>query len=264
MVSGMHDAHTFQLQVVPSSADLARAAADRVVEVVTRKPAAAIALPTGSTPLGMFEELVRRIRAGDADFSRVRLFCLDEYLGVSKEDPNSLTGWLFREFVEPAGIAPSRVHTVPSEPINPIAEAAAYEAKLAAAGGLDLAVLGIGGNGHIAFNEPGSPLDSRTRIVDLTPESRRQAAAYWEGTFPAPTRAMTIGIATVLDSAAVVLIAAGEGKAEILRLALLGPVSPAVPASLLRTQPDKLTVILDAAAALDLQPPGAETRSRWT
>jgi glucosamine-6-phosphate deaminase len=249
----MQDDKRFQLRIVPTADDLARTAADQVVAVVRRTPSATIALPTGSTPLGLFEELIRRIRAGKADFSCAEFFCLDEYLGLSREDPNSLTGWLFREFFVPAGIEPSQVHTVPSEPADPIREAAAYEMALANAGGLDLAVLGIGGNGHIAFNEPGSPLDSRTRVIDLASESREQAAAYWAGTFPAPTQAMTIGVATLLEARAIILIASGDAKAGILRQALRGPISPSVPASLLRTQPEKLTVIIDNAAAKDLQ-----------
>lgn len=248
----MQDRDSFTLRVVPTSHDLARAAADIVINVVTNTPDAVIALPTGSTPLGMFNELVRRIQADEADFSRVRFFCLDEYLGVSKEDPNSLTGWLFREFFDPAGISAAQVHYVPSESVDPVADAAAYEAALASAGGLDLAVLGIGGNGHIAFNEPGSEVDSRTRIIDLAPESRDQAAAYWSGTFPAPSQAMTIGVATLLEAAAIVLIAAGEAKAGILHQALRGPATPDVPASFLLTRPETLTVIVDAAAARDL------------
>jgi glucosamine-6-phosphate deaminase len=240
---------TIDLRVVPTPDDVAQAAADIVTNVVAAKPDAVLALPTGSTPLGMFKELVRRIRAGDADFSRATFFCLDEYLGVSRDDPNSLTGWLFREFFDPAGISPNQVEIVPSEPGDPVAEAAAYEASLAAAGGLDLAVLGIGENGHIAFNEPGSTVDSRTRVLDLTPESQAQAAAYWAGNFPAPTQAMTIGVATILDARQVLLIATGAAKAPILEQALLGPISDDVPASHLRTVSEKLTVLIDQAAS---------------
>lgn len=246
------DTERFELRVVPTADDLARAAADIVVTTVAERPDAVMALPTGSTPLGLFAEIVRRIQAGEVDFSRARFFCLDEYLGVDADDPNSLTGWLFREFFNPAGITPDQVQTVPSQANDAEAGAAAYEAALAEAGGLDLAVLGIGGNGHIAFNEPGSPVDSRTRVIDLTPESQDQAAAYWEGTFPAPAQAMTIGVATLLEARAIVLIATGDGKAGILREALRGPISPRVPASLLRTKPEKLTVFVDAAAARDL------------
>lgn len=243
---------SFDLRVVPTTDDLARTTADFVVGIVSERPDAVIALPTGSTPLGLFGELVRRIRAGEVDFSRVRFFCLDEYLGVDADDPNSLTGWLFREFFNPAGILPSQVRTVPSQSADAGAQAAAYETDLVNAGDLDLAVLGIGGNGHIAFNEPGSPAVSRTRVIDLTPESQAQAAAYWEGTFPAPAQAMTIGVATLLEARAIVLIASGESKAGILHQALRGPIAADVPASLLRIKPEKLTVIIDDDAARDL------------
>lgn len=240
---------SIDLRVVPTADDLARTTADLVIHTVTERPDAVIALPTGSTPLGLFGELVHRILDGEADFSHTRFFCLDEYLGVDADDPNSLTGWLFREFFNPAGISPAQVHIVPSQFGDAEAQAADYEAELASAGGLDLAVLGIGANGHIAFNEPGSPVDSRTRVLDLTSESQAQAAAYWEGSFPAPKQAMTIGVATLLEARRIVLIATGEAKADILHEALRGPVSPRVPASLLRTKPEKLTVIVDAAAA---------------
>lgn len=246
------DQDSYDLRVVPTADELARTTADLVVRTVNARPDAVIALPTGSTPLGLFRELGRRIRADQVDFSRVRFFCLDEYLGVDADDPNSLTGWLFREFFDPARITPAQVHIVPSQAADAETQAAAYEADLASAGGLDLAVLGIGGNGHIAFNEPGSPADSRTRVIDLTPESQAQAAAYWEGTFPAPAQAMTIGVATLLEARAIVLIATGDGKAGILDQALRGPISVDVPASLLRTKPEKLTVIIDEAAAQDL------------
>lgn len=237
------------LRVLPSADDVAREAAGVVAGVVAAKPNAVLALPTGTTPLGMFKDLVRRIRSGEADFSRATFFCLDEYLGVSREDPNSLTGWLFREFFDPAGIEPGQVETVPSEPADPIAAAAAYEARLAAAGGLDLVVLGIGENGHIAFNEPGSTRDSRTRLLDLTPESQAQAAAYWAGSFPAPTQAMTIGVATILDARQILLIATGAAKSPVLERALRGPITDDVPASHLRSAPEKVTVLIDKAAS---------------
>lgn len=245
----MHAADGTTLHIVPAAPDLARAAADIVVATIRAKPDAVLALPTGSTPLGMFSELVDRIREGAVDVSWARFFCLDEYLGLTKADPNSLTGWLFREFFIPAGIDAAHVQTVPSDSADPVAAAREYENAIAAVGGFDLVVLGIGPNGHIAFNEPGSAADSRTRVIDLTPESQEQAAAYWRGSFPAPTRAMTIGVGTLLDAAKLVLMATGEGKADILHAALRGPITPDVPASLLRTQPEKLIVIADQAAA---------------
>ena len=237
------------VEIVPTAADLARAAANRVSATVANKPDAVIALPTGSTPLGLFAELVARERSGALDLNRVRFFCLDEYVGVAATDPNSLTGWLFREFFTPAGISTGQVAVVPSTAADLAAAAASYEAQLRDAGGLDLVILGIGPNGHIAFNEPGSARDSRTRILDLTPESRAQAAAYWDDKFNAPRQAMTMGIATLLEARDIVLIAAGASKRDIVHAALTGPISDTVPASWLRTAHDRVTIILDQAAA---------------
>ena len=239
----------FALTVLPDEAAMSRRAAGIVAETVARAPEAAITVPTGSTPLGMFAELVERVRRGELDLSRVHVYCLDEYLGVTADDPNSLTGWLQRAFIAPTGIDPARVHALPSTDPDPEAAAARYEAELTGRGGLELAVLGLGPNGHVAYNEPGSTADSRTRVVDLTPESMAQAAAYWEGTVPIPSRAMTVGVATLLEARRIVLIVAGEGKADILRRTLREPMSADVPASWLRLAGPRLEVIADEAAA---------------
>ena len=242
----------YALTVVPDEAAMSRLAADAVTETAGRAPEAAVAVPTGSTPLGMYGALVERVRRGELDLSRLHVYCLDDYLGVTPDDPNSLTGWLRRAFLEPAGIDPARVHAVPANDPEPEQAAARYEAELAARGGLELAVLGLGPNGHVAYNEPGSAADSRTRVVDLTPESIAQASAYWEGTQPIPRRAMTVGVGTLLEARRIVLIVSGEGKAEMLRRALQEPMSATVPASWLRHAGRRLEVIADEAAASGL------------
>ena len=239
----------FALTVVPDEAALGRLTADVVAGTVARAPEAAIAVPTGSTPLGMFAELVARVRRDELDLSRVHVFCLDEYLGVRPEDPNSLTGWLERSFLTPAGVDPTRVHALPATDPDPVAAAARYEAELAARGGLELAVLGLGPNGHVAYNVPGSAADSRTRVLALTPESIAQASAYWAGALPIPSRAMTVGVGTLLEARRIVLIVAGEAKAEMLRRTLREPMTADVPASWLRLAGSRLAVIADAAAA---------------
>ena len=239
----------FAVTIVRDEAALARRAADVVAETVGRSPAAAIAVPTGSTPLGMFAELIERVGRGEVDLSAVHLFCLDEYLGVRPEDPNSLTGWLRRVFLEPAGIDPARVHALPAHDPDPAAGAARYEAELAARGGLELAVLGLGPNGHVAYNEPGAAADSRTRVVDLAPESIARASASWEPEGATPSRAMTIGVGTLLEARRIVLIVGGEAKAEMLRRTLREPMSAEVPASWLRLAGERLEVVADEAAA---------------
>ncbi|MCC6314823.1 MAG: glucosamine-6-phosphate deaminase [Thermomicrobiales bacterium] len=248
----MIETRDYVLTIVPNASAMSERGADIFAEVVSANPGAVVAGPTGSTPLGMFERLVAQARAGQLDVSRLRLFCLDEYLGVTADDPNSLTGWLFRVFIDPAGIPHANVHTVPATDPDPIAAASRYEHDLIAAGGLDLAILGLGPNGHIAFNEPGSTADSRTRPLNLTEQSVAQAAAYWKPGVIALNQAMTLGVATLLEARRLVLIVAGEAKAEMLRRTLEDPMSPETPASWLRLAADRLEVVADAAAAAAL------------
>ncbi len=248
---------TIAVEVLEDADAVGRRAADIVTATVTAHPEAVLAVPTGSTPLPMFGDLVARRERGEIDLSRVHLFCLDEYLGMPPERPNSLTGWLLDAFIEPAGIAPDRRHIIPATDPDPEGAAAAYEADLAALGGLTLAVVGLGPNGHVAYNEPdtGGP-DSRTRVIDLTPGSIAQAAGYWPGEDPVPPRAMTMGLGTLLEAGRIVLIVTGAAKADILFEALHGPATDALPASWLRLAGDRLLVIADRAAASRL--PGQE------
>lgn len=236
------------LVVVRDADEMSAMAAEIVTEVLTRRPTAPISLPTGSTPVGMFQRLIEESRGGRVDLTRFQLYCLDEYLGVTPDNPNTLTAWLKRTLIEPAGIPLENVHTLPVGDDDPAAAARQYDQSISDAGNLALAVLGIGNNGHIAYNEPGSEADSRTRVIDLTQESIDQAAGYFEGA-TVPTRAMTVGVGTLLESDRLVLIAAGAGKAEIMRRALREPMTADVPASWLRLVPEQVTVILDEAAA---------------
>jgi glucosamine-6-phosphate deaminase len=227
-------------------------AAGVVSAVIGRNPHAAISFPTGSTPLGMFDVLAARAGRGEIDFSGATVFCLDEYVGVTLEDPNSLTRWLREALLIRIGIKPDQLHSLPVTANDLIAAAARYEEAIALHGGLDLAILGLGPNGHIGYNEPGSSADSRTRVIDLTPESRSQASAYWEGTVPIPDQAMTMGVATLLEAKQIVLLVLGEAKAGILRRTLEEPMSAHLPASWLRMAGPRLTVIADEAAVSDL------------
>ena len=231
---------------------MSKLAADAVERLLDRKPDAVFSLPTGSTPLGLFAELLDRVRSARVNFSRAHLFCLDEYVGVNRDDPNSLTGFLDRTFLHGAGFDPERVHVLPAEADDLDAAAAAYEAELRALGGLDLVILGLGPNGHIAYNEPGSGADSRTRVLTLTAESITQAEAYWEESVATPHHAITMGVATLLEAREIILIVSGEAKAEMLRRTLKDPMTPDVPASYLRLGGDRLTVIADEDAAADL------------
>jgi glucosamine-6-phosphate deaminase len=249
MVTGSEN---WNFAVFPGSRAASEATADVVSTVIRSKPDAALAFPTGSTPLRMFDILAARAARGDIDLSSATVFCLDEYVGVTVEDPNSLTRWLKEAVLDRIGVKSDRLHTLPVTAQDLVAAASEYEESIAARGGLDLAILGLGPNGHIGYNEPGSSAESRTRVIALTPESRSQASAYWEGAVPIPDRAMTMGVGTLLEAKQIVLLVIGETKADMLRRALEDPMSAGVPASWLRTAGSRLTVIVDEAAASSL------------
>jgi glucosamine-6-phosphate deaminase len=248
----------WSLNVLPDAIAAAESAADVIAATIKFKPDAVISVPTGSTPLGMFDVLAARAACGEIDFSAIEIFCLDEYVGISLDDPGSLTRWLWEALLHRVGMKPGQVHALPSTSNNPAAATMAYEEAIAARGGLDLAVLGLGPNGHIGYNEPGSTADSRTRVITLTPESIEQASAYWEGAVPIPNRAVTMGVGTLLESKQIVLLVIGETKAEILRRTLEEPMSSDVPASWLRLAESRLMVIADedAASRLTVTNPG--------
>ena len=242
----------YALHVVESYEAMSVMAADMVQETVERRPDAAITVPTGQTPLGMYEELVRRVRSGALDLDQVQIFCLDDYLGQSRHDEASLTRWLYDAFLTPAGIPEGNIHLIPATAADPEAEAQAYEDEIAALGGLELAVVGLGPNGHVAFNEPGSAPDSRTRVVELASESREQSAAYWEGEAEIPQRAITMGLGTILGARSIVLIVSGGEKAGVVRRSLEEEPSLDVPGSWLQTAGERLSVVLDREAAAEL------------
>lgn len=223
------------LSLQPDSQHLAQAAADFIAEQVQAKPDLSILVATGNTPMPTYRELARRVQAGEADFSRVRAVQLDDYLGVPQSDPRSLWSWMERSFVTPLGIR----HTVR------LTQPAEFEAAIERLGGLDLAVLGLGPNGHLGFNEPPSFLDAPTRTLDLTPASLESNAAYWDG-LPVPSGAITAGMNVILSARRSLLLVSGAHKRSILRRTLEGPQTPEVPASFLRRT--ALTVIADEAA----------------
>jgi len=245
---------TYTVTVVDSYDLLSALAADAVSETLANRPGAALTLPTGDTPLGMYRELVRRIDAGELDFSQAQFFCLDDYLGSTPDDEASLTRWLKQVFLDPARLPEANVHYVPTAAADPQAAAAGYDREIAACGGLELAVVGLGPNGHIGFNEPGSGPDDPTRVVDLQPATRAQSAAYWDGKADIPAQAMTIGLGTILQAKRIVLIVSGAGKAEIVQKSLEGPETTEVPGSFLRRAGSRLEVILDQGAASKLSP----------
>jgi glucosamine-6-phosphate deaminase len=236
---------TPDIRIVEDHERLSVVAADVIAEVIATDPRAAIAVATGETPMGAYAELARRRAAGSLDTSLLRPFQLDDYVGIDVDDPRSLLGWTLRSFAGPLGIPRDRVVAIPTEG-DLAAGCAAYDRAVAEAGGFALAILGIGSNGHVAFNEPPSDTDAPTREVALSVETVAANARYWDGR-PVPVSAVTVGMRQLLAASTALLLASGPAKRAILRRALEGPVTPDVPASLLR-RGGHLIVIADRAA----------------
>src|SRR5437867_4820976 len=243
--------------VFPEHSDLAVAVAERIIEVIQRetraKGRAVLGLATGSTPLGVYEELIRRHQAGEVDFSRVITFNLDEYYPMAPDSPHSYHRYMWENFFAHVNIAKENVHipagTIPRERV--VEACAAYEEAIRAAGGIDFQLAGIGKTGHVGFNEPGSDATSRTRIVTLDTLTRKDAAADFFGIENVPREAITMGVATILDAREIALLATGEHKAAIVARAVEGEISTDVAATFLQRHPS-VTVYLDLAAAADL------------
>jgi glucosamine-6-phosphate deaminase len=264
-VSSFDQIERIGVQVFGDAADVSRAVAREIAELIRRKAAQSkrcvLGLPTGSTPTGVYSELVRMHREEDLSFANVITFNLDEYFPMQPDELQSYVRFMHEHLFDHIDIAPENVHipdgTLKAEEVP--AYCADYEKKINESGGIDLQLLGIGRTGHIGFNEPGSSQDSRTRMIWLDPITRRDAASDFFGIDNVPHRGITMGVGTIMDARRLILIAFGEGKANTIARAVEGPITPAVAASYLQEHRDA-TFMLDAAAAAGL------TRSRcpWT
>lgn len=236
-----------QVFVADEPEEVARAAAADVAAAVRRVPDAAILFAVGETPVPLYAELAARRAAGDLDTSRVRAVQLDEYVGVPPTDERAFFGWLERDVLGPLAIARERTTALRGDSADPAAECERYERAVREAGGIDLAILGLGLNGHLGFNEPPSAADAPTRVVDLAEPTIEASAGYWGSRELVPPRGITAGMRVLLAARETILVVTGERKRDILRAALEGPVTPDVPASLLRTI-ERVRVHADRAA----------------
>ncbi|CAN7333684.1 glucosamine-6-phosphate deaminase [Mycolicibacterium frederiksbergense] len=233
--------------------EIGTVAADAISALLQRKPAAVLGLATGSSPLAIYDELVTRCAAGQISFNQVRGFTLDEYVGLPAEHPERYRNVIDNVFVSRVDFAPGAVQGPDGLADDIPAACTAYEEAIRAAGGIDLQILGIGTDGHIGFNEPGSSLASRTRIKTLTAQTRSDNARFFDDDIDAvPTHCLTQGLATILDARHVVLVATGRQKAEAVHHLVEGAVSAMWPGSVLQHHPH-VTVLLDDAAARRLQ-----------
>ncbi len=237
--------------VAKDEEQMGRRAADLVVAEMQRHINPVLGLPTGSTPIPLYRELIRRHRQEGLDFSTCITFNLDEYVGLSPDHPQSYRRFMDKQLFDHININPKNTHT----PDGTMTDLAAidrfcdeYERRIADVGGIDLQVLGIGANGHIGFNEPGSSLSSLTRIKTLTTKTRQDNARFFGSFDEVPCYAITMGIGTIQKARRVLLLATGEGKADAIRAALEGPVTSACPASALQLH-RYVTVVVDQAAA---------------
>jgi len=256
-VEGSRERERLKTVVVPDHDDLVALLADRITDVINRETAAkgraVLGLATGSTPIGVYRELIRRHQAGTLDFSRVVTFNLDEYYPMAPDRPHSYHRYMWENLFAHVNIVRGNVH-IPdgSVPRERLAEhCVAYERAIAEAGGIDFQLLGVGKSGHIGFNEPGSSSDSRTRLVTLDTITRKDAAADFFGEDNVPREAITMGVATILEAREVALIATGEHKAPIVERSVEGDVDPDVAATFLQRHANA-TVYLDLAAAGEL------------
>jgi glucosamine-6-phosphate deaminase len=231
---------------------VAKAVARRMADLVTKTPRVVFGLPTGRTPVGLYRELVS-LHAHGVDFSQVTTFNLDEFFGIPASHPGSYRSFMEEHLFKHVNIKPENRHFLDGMAAEPDAECLRYEHEIADAGGIDLQVLGIGTNGHIGFNEPDRTLVARAHRVTLRLETRRSNAALFGGD-PAnvPPQALSVGMATILHSRAIVLLATGRAKSACIERVVNGPLTPELPASFLQLH-DDVDIMLDAGAAEKLQ-----------
>lgn len=228
-----------------------REAGTRVARILKRSQSPVLGLATGSSPLGVYAELERQVKAGELDVSDLTCFALDEYLGLAPENSQSYAETIRRTVTVPLALDPERVHVPVGLGDDIPAECEKYERAIREAGGIDVQILGIGSNGHLGFNEPGSSFASRTRVQTLTARTREDNARFFGPDF-VPTHCVTQGLGTIMESRHLVLTAFGEKKADAIAAAAEGPVTTMCPGSVLQFHPHA-TVVVDEAAASQLK-----------
>lgn len=229
--------------------DLSKKAAEIIDKEIKNKPDLILGLATGSTPMGTYEELINRYKGGKLDFSKVSTFNLDEYLGISHNHPNSYHSFMEENFFKHINIDKENINIPNGNPEKVEEYCKGYDDEIESKGGVDLQILGIGGNGHIAFNEPDNELNLGTHVADLTESTIKDNSRFFDSIEEVPKKAITMGLGSIMKSKKIILLASGENKANIIKeLLKQDVVSTHNPASLLLLHPD-VTVILDEEAA---------------
>lgn len=242
--------------IVEGETEVARAAAEQVASVIRDRRAsgraAVLGVATGSSPLGIYRELAAQVRGDTLDTVGVSAFALDEYVGLDPAHPESYHSVIRRTVTEPLRLASERVHVPAGTAADLEAECLAYERAIRSSGGIDLQLLGIGGNGHVGFNEPVSSFSSRTRLKTLAPQTRADNARFFDSPEQVPVHCITQGLGTILEADRLLLVAHGSAKANAVARMVEGPLTSMCPASVLQLHPNA-TVIVDREAAAELQ-----------
>jgi glucosamine-6-phosphate deaminase len=237
--------------IFETATEASRALARHVADTLRRTPDLVLGLPAGRTPVETYTELGRLHSAGEADFSHATAFLLDEFVGLDESHAGSFRRFLTEHLLSGINLSPNQTHSLNGVAPDPDGECERYEETIAAVGGLDLLLLGLGVNGHIGFNEPGQTLAARTHRVTLLDSTRAENAGPFGGAALVPTEALSIGIGTILRADTIVIIATGARKASAVAGMLRGPVTTTLPASFLQLH-RRVEAYLDRAAAAAL------------
>jgi glucosamine-6-phosphate deaminase len=226
-------------------------AAALVAAYVRDKPKQLLVFPTGNTPLGMYKKLAACVAKKDLSFDECHLIELDEYMGIADNDPRNLFQWLKKALLNHIDIPDKNCRRFHAAADDIEAQCRKMDEIIQSHGGIDLLILGLGPNGHLGFNEPGSPFNAPTRIIDLTPASLQSSANYWGNITQVPKQGLTLGMQALSQAKKTILLVKGENKAGILKETLQGEITPEIPATLLRTM-ENVTVIMDREAGREI------------
>ena len=231
--------------------EMSKKGAEIIAELLKAKPEASLGLATGGTPVGMYKELIEMNKKGEISFKQVSAYNLDEYYPIEKTNDQSYDYFMKENLFNHVDIDINNTHIPNGMAVNSVEEGKTYDALVRATGGVDIQVLGIGGNGHIGFNEPSDVFEPITHRVTLDERTIQDNARFFSSIEEVPTEAITMGIGTIMTAKSILLLASGSGKAPIIKEMLLGKVTPRVPASILQFHKD-VKVVLDEAAAVEL------------
>jgi len=232
-----------EIKPISSYSKMSKLAAKIVAKQIEDKPNTVLGLATGSTPLGMYRELVKLYKKGKLDFSKVTTFNLDEYLGLSPEHPQSYHYYMYENFFNHVNIEEKNIHIPKGDTKDPVQECLNYEKEIEKVGGIDLKILGIGINGHVGFNEPNINLEAKTHVIQLSDDTIKANSRFFKNLDEVPKKAITMGMATIMKSKRIILMAWGVEKKKPILKVISGHIATDVPASLLQVHNDVILIV---------------------